>query len=560
MFRPTRICWQAIALTNDLLKSQLPRKWFAERVNMQIGLAVSGGVDSMALATLCSQLRREHADGAPSFTGFIVDHGLRPGSREEALQVAKYLTDMDMHSEILTLDWQQHGITGILTNPETIARTLRYRALGKACRERGIQSILFAHHADDQAETTLMRLANKYLGRGLAGMQPEAHIPECEAMYGVDDSGEPKELSDPRFSDTMLVESGGVRVLRPLLSYTKDRLIATCEKAGARWVEDQTNKDPSLTLRNTVRQLHEGNRLPKALSRPSLCAVAARTRKQIVEHEREARRIFQSLDIKLDPRTGSAILKIADDVVEEVNGLPNCDHIKVILLRMLLQLVAPMRQMDLTTLELASQSFLSQNGVSSSTIALAGAAMARLEKLPSGLTVYELRRTAPIRAAKTPWPEVELSLPPSHLDNKPAWSEWQLWDERYWIRIGALSNRSPAVKVVVRLLTVDNITSLYDELRTAKGHFKQLRKRLASVKGHLRTTLPVLVQIPICGDGPKAKTPSIVALPSITWSRYGWYSKMELEQEAGHPGFCYDIRYRHIDESLTKSAESGRDL
>lgn len=54
----------------------------------------------MALATLCSQLRREHADGAPSFTGFIVDHGLRPGSREEAVQVAKYLTDMGMKDEL----------------------------------------------------------------------------------------------------------------------------------------------------------------------------------------------------------------------------------------------------------------------------------------------------------------------------------------------------------------------------------------------------------------------------------------------------------------------------
>lgn len=60
------------------------------------GLAVSGGVDSMALATLCSRLRRDLGSGAPIFTGFIVDHGLRSGSREEALQVARYLKDLGM--------------------------------------------------------------------------------------------------------------------------------------------------------------------------------------------------------------------------------------------------------------------------------------------------------------------------------------------------------------------------------------------------------------------------------------------------------------------------------
>ena len=45
----------------------------------------------MALATLCSRLRDEHETSSPAFTGFIVDHGLRPGSREEALLVAEHL-------------------------------------------------------------------------------------------------------------------------------------------------------------------------------------------------------------------------------------------------------------------------------------------------------------------------------------------------------------------------------------------------------------------------------------------------------------------------------------
>lgn len=462
----------------------------------------------------------------------------------------------DVPSQILTLDWHQHGGPHDLVNPETIARTLRFRALGNACCEQGIRSLLFAHHADDQAETTLMRLANKYLGRGLAGMQPQAHIPECEAMYGVDDSGMPREFASS--GSAMLVESGGVDVLRPLLSYTKDRLVATCEQARTKWVEDQTNKDPSLTLRNTVRQLHEGNRLPKALQRPSLCAIAGRTRQRMVRHEAEARRIFQSLDIDLNPRSGSAICKISDNVVGKINELPGRDHIKVLLLRMLLLLVAPTRQMDLATLEAASRNFLNQSPGSTSTIAFAGAAMAPLKTSSEDSTVYELRRTPPIKAAKKPWPEVKFSLPPSQHDSEYAWSEWQLWDERYWIRIGALKSFSTNTEVIVRFPTAKDLTQLYDELRDDERRTKDLREHLAQVKGHLRATLPVIAQAPIHEDFADPTKTGILALPSISWSRDGWISRADLQKTTTTPPLCYEIRYKHVDDIFTKPIGSER--
>jgi tRNA(Ile)-lysidine synthase TilS/MesJ len=45
----------------------------------------------MALATLCSKLRQSPEGRGLSFTAFIIDHGLRPGSDDEALKVAQLL-------------------------------------------------------------------------------------------------------------------------------------------------------------------------------------------------------------------------------------------------------------------------------------------------------------------------------------------------------------------------------------------------------------------------------------------------------------------------------------
>lgn len=62
-------------------------------VNSVSAIAVSGGVDSMALAFLCKQLEKKSA-GQLSFRAIVVDHRARPGSHEEAEDVVKMLHGM----------------------------------------------------------------------------------------------------------------------------------------------------------------------------------------------------------------------------------------------------------------------------------------------------------------------------------------------------------------------------------------------------------------------------------------------------------------------------------
>ena len=126
-----------------------------------IGLAVSGGPDSLALLLLAAEARPLLVEAA------TVDHGLRPESRAEAEMVAKVCERLGVPHRILTATWDEKPATAI----QERARMMRYRLLGEWVRERGLTALLTAHHVDDQAETFLMRLARGAGVKGLAGMR-----------------------------------------------------------------------------------------------------------------------------------------------------------------------------------------------------------------------------------------------------------------------------------------------------------------------------------------------------------------------------------------------------
>jgi tRNA(Ile)-lysidine synthase len=213
-----------------------------------------------------------------------------------------------MEATVLPLTWPKDFDLTDLKRFETDARALRYQALGRACRDLKITSLMVAHHADDQAETVMMRLANNRLRSGLQAMQSVDWIPECEGIYGVHHSGK-SQRPNTSLNIPFPVEQGGIQILRPLLGFEKDRLIATCKEKEVAWAEDQTNQIQTLTSRNAIRHIYKNHKLPEALNIRSLVDVSLKMQERIKWHRTYAKKLFDQTLIKLDIQTGCLVVR-----------------------------------------------------------------------------------------------------------------------------------------------------------------------------------------------------------------------------------------------------------
>jgi tRNA(Ile)-lysidine synthase len=133
----------------------------------RVGIAVSGGPDSLALLLLAAAARPGAVEAA------TVDHKLRPESRAEADMVAAVCERLGVRHAILTVEWNEKPSSAI----QERAREARYALLGGWIGERGLGALATAHHLDDQAETLMMRLNRGSGVRGLAAMRPTALLP-----------------------------------------------------------------------------------------------------------------------------------------------------------------------------------------------------------------------------------------------------------------------------------------------------------------------------------------------------------------------------------------------
>ncbi|MGH3277047.1 MAG: tRNA lysidine(34) synthetase TilS [Streptosporangiaceae bacterium] len=201
--------------------------------------ACSGGADSLALA---AALAFEGPRRGLRAGGVTIDHGLWPGSAQQASRVTAVLTELGLdpvHAVRVTVAGP--GGTGPYHGPEAAAREARYAALAEAGRPAA--AILLGHTLDDQAETVLLGLARGSGGRALAGMA-----------------------------------SASGKYLRPLLRVRRQQTRAACASLGLVPWEDPHNSDPGYA-RVRVRQV-----LLPALEEqlgPGVALALARTARQL---------------------------------------------------------------------------------------------------------------------------------------------------------------------------------------------------------------------------------------------------------------------------------------
>ena len=182
----------------------------------KVGVAISGGPDSLALAflTKCYLLINKSES-----IFLIVDHKLRKESSKEALSVKLLLKKFDINCMIL--NWKGRKPN---SNIQSIARNKRYSLLRGICKKNKVRHLLIGHHADDIYENFFIRL---FRGSGLKGL----------SSFG-----------------NPIKEEDGFHILRPLIKFNKEELIYISKQVFNFFIKDPSNEN-LFFQRSRVRKL-----------------------------------------------------------------------------------------------------------------------------------------------------------------------------------------------------------------------------------------------------------------------------------------------------------------
>ncbi|MCW5874255.1 MAG: tRNA lysidine(34) synthetase TilS [Anaerolineales bacterium] len=187
------------------------------RPDRPLVVGFSGGPDSAAM------LHALQAGGWPLVAAHL-DHGLRPESAAEAEAAGRVAAGYGVSFVSQRVDVAAQAVAA-QESIEAAARAARYGFLFGAAEQHGAQAVLVAHTADDQAETLLMHLLRGAGPQGLQGMQTH-WLPN--------------------------LWSAEVALVRPLLSTSRQAVLAYCEQHALVVQHDPSNQDPAF-FRNKVR-------------------------------------------------------------------------------------------------------------------------------------------------------------------------------------------------------------------------------------------------------------------------------------------------------------------
>lgn len=188
----------------------------------RIGVAVSGGLDSVVLLdTVCQSIKQ---DSQSNYEVWVlhVHHGLQKQADQWLEFCEKLAKKYQIYFDFRLLHFSDRSSGNI----EARARAGRYEALTELCAEHAIEDLLLAHHQNDQAETILLQLLRGSGVAGLSGMlQERIH---AEGGYSIS-------------------------LWRPLLGQSRADLEAYAKEHKLKWVEDPSNRS-LVYRRNAIRK------------------------------------------------------------------------------------------------------------------------------------------------------------------------------------------------------------------------------------------------------------------------------------------------------------------
>jgi tRNA(Ile)-lysidine synthase len=343
----------------------------------------------------------------------------------------------------------------------------------------------------------------------------------------------------------MSVEAGGITVYRPLLSFPKESLIATCQLNGVEWAEDLSNRDPTVTIRNAARNLIISQSLPKALQQPSLLGLAERAGVRVQKRMLAANRLSHATKIQLlDLRSGHLRIEIPD--LCEAGYDPTSLHIPSeerqfelgLYLRELIRLVTSAHTVATSVTKNAvehifgdcesSPKVLTIGTVLIRRVMLESSRVSTMEELALLQKGQAVRRVWSLSRQPYNWNEQIPVIPVQSSRELLAKIPYELWDGRFWIRVQNLTSQS----MCIRPFRKNDLKYFMEGFPSArKTPFVKILKSAAP--GNMKWTLPAIALVDAHG---MTSDESLVALPSLGAVLPQWQDKVK-----------WNVKYKSIE-------------
>ena len=334
----------------------------------RVGVAVSGGADSVALLLLLLELH-EKLGMVLSVVHF--NHKLRGTASDVdekfvAKLAAKYGLEFHTASVCVAQKAKKEK-----TNLEDTARRARYDYFRSLAESGALTRIAVAHTADDQAETVLAHILRGTGLTGLGGIHPVAGT-----------------------------------VIRPLLQIRRKELRMYLRAKKQRWREDATNRDTTRTrarIRRKLLPLLEKQFQPAIVEHLTTLAELAREDESFLEA------VVEKRAAKLVQKHGEVLRIAARDLLEPLNGVEEASALSKRLVRHVVKSLKP-RSGQLGAGHVNAVLELARHGQSGASLPLPGGVEVRRER--NELALYAIqRKSAANTSSKTPEFEYNIDLP-----------------------------------------------------------------------------------------------------------------------------------------------------